>query len=432
MSSRPSIRLSGVGKTFRLHAYPAERIAAFFSARFEGQRLDALSGVDLVANLGDCIGIIGRNGAGKSTLLQIVSGVMAPTTGSVETQGRVAAMLQLGAGFNGEFTGRQNVRLSAAIYGLDAKETEARMASIEAFAGIGEKIDRPVREYSSGMFARLAFAVCAHVDPAILIVDEILGVGDAEFQQRSMGFLRQFRRSGIVLFVSHDEHAVAALCNRVIWIESGRVVQDGPTREVLRHYRRAMAAFAAGSSDLDIRTTGLCPPTSSERPTLAASVPFNPDDLPVSVDGATIKEVSISTAGTQCNTFAGGEHIDVDILAEATTALESLRVLAFLRNPLGQVVFELDTDRFRTDSEQIVGTGDVVTCQFSFRLPFLPSGFYPIDIVVLAGVGDGALVQATRRNAATLRLVSSHVSGGLANMRMASVSFSAVTAGERG
>ena len=173
--------------------------------------------------------MIGRNGSGKSTFLQLVCGTLTPTVGSVQVKGRIAALLELGAGFNPEFTGRDNVFLSASILGLSQEQITERYDRIEEFAGIGDFIDQPVKVYSSGMYARLAFAVAAHVDADILIIDEILAVGDAAFTQKCMRFIRQFKEHGTILFVSHDASSIVNLCDRCLWLENGSVRQIGDT-----------------------------------------------------------------------------------------------------------------------------------------------------------------------------------------------------------
>jgi lipopolysaccharide transport system ATP-binding protein len=168
--------------------------------------------VSLEVRRGETLGIIGRNGSGKSTLLQMICGTLTPTEGSVQTHGTVAALLELGSGFNPEFTGIENVYLNALLHGLSREQTEERLEDIQAFADIGEFIHQPVRTYSSGMLVRLAFAVIAHVDASVLIVDEALSVGDAVFGQRCMRFIRRFKEAGTLLFVSHDMNAVSSLC----------------------------------------------------------------------------------------------------------------------------------------------------------------------------------------------------------------------------
>lgn len=430
MSSEPEIVLEGVGKTFHPFAHPLTRL---FSGPLAatGAPFSALSGVDLRARRGDCVGIVGRNGAGKSTLLQIACGIMAPTSGLVAVRGRIAAMLQLGAGFDREFTGRQNVRLSAAIYGLDDASIRTRMASIEEFAGIGDKIDRPVREYSSGMFARLAFAVCAHVDADILVVDEILGVGDAAFQQRSMRFLRHFRRKGIVLFVSHDEHAVSALCNRAIWIDAGRVVADGPAKPVLRRYRQEMARLVAGDDIFIVEHEVMPSPIADggdTSTTVSEPTPFDPDDAPDPGGGAEILAATCNGQAEGPHVFAGGETIDIGVSVRPIRSYPGVSVLALLRNPMGQVVLELDSRRLPQTGEVQVAAGRGIDSTFRFKLPYLPTGEYPIDVLVFSSGAGPSVLEALKETALSLRVISSHVSGGLANLAMESVSFGPVVA----
>ena len=430
MSSEPEICLEGVGKTFHPFAHSARKLISGPLAAI-GAPFAALSGVDLRARRGDCVGIVGRNGAGKSTLLQIVCGIMAPSSGRVVVRGRIAAMLQLGAGFDREFTGRQNVRLSAAIYGLDAAAIRSRMASIEEFAGIGDKIDRPVREYSSGMFARLAFAVCAHVDADILVVDEILGVGDAAFQQRSMRFLRHFRQRGIVLFVSHDEHAVSALCNRAIWIDSGRVVADGAAKPVLRRYRQEMARLVAGD-DIFIVEHEVMPGSAADDGDITARVSepagFDPDDVVDPAGGAEIVAVTCNERALGPHVFAGGETIDIGMATRAVRSLENVYLLALLRNPMGQVVLELDSRRLAQAGEVDSPVGETIDYTFRLKLPYLPTGEYPLDVLVFSSAEGAPLPEAVHEAALALRVVSSHVSGGLANLAMEDVSFVCVAA----
>jgi len=183
----------------------------------------ALNDVSFEVSRGETVGIIGRNGAGKSTLLQIVCGTLKPTSGFIETHGRIAAMLELGAGFNPEFSGRENIFLNGYIVGLTRQQIEARYDAICGFADIGEFIEQPIKTYSAGMAVRLAFAVMAHVDAQILVIDEALAVGDARFVQKCMRFLREFKERGTLLFVSHDTIAVSSLCDRAIWLDAGRV-----------------------------------------------------------------------------------------------------------------------------------------------------------------------------------------------------------------
>jgi len=199
----------------------------------------ALQDVSFEVKRGEAVGIIGRNGAGKSTLLQIIAGTLQPSAGRIQVNGRIAALLELGAGFNPDFTGRENVHLSAAVLGLSRKETDSRFDNIAAFADIGDFLDQPVKTYSSGMTMRLAFAVNTCVDPDILIVDEALSVGDAPFQAKCFRRLRQLIDMGVsLLFVSHDIGTVRSICSRALWLKNGRAEKWGEAKQVAREYEK--------------------------------------------------------------------------------------------------------------------------------------------------------------------------------------------------
>jgi ABC-type polysaccharide/polyol phosphate transport system ATPase subunit len=230
----------------RADAYQTLRdtIASAFGGRRSGrpaQELWALRDVDLSVEEGEVVGIVGRNGAGKTTLLKILTRITQPTTGVARTKGRVGALLEVGTGFHQELTGRENVYLNGAILGMSKRDIQARFDTIIEFAGVARFIDTPLKRYSSGMQLRLAFAVAAHLEPDVIIVDEVLAVGDIEFQRRCLGKMSELTGSGrTVLFVSHDVGALGRLCSRAIWLEAGRIVSDGETKAVLREYLSAL------------------------------------------------------------------------------------------------------------------------------------------------------------------------------------------------
>ena len=245
MSSDIAIRVENVSKTFHMYERPEHRLLELLSfGRVQRHRdFEALKDIDLVVRRGETVGIIGRNGCGKSTLLQIVCGILQPTRGMVETKGRVAALLELGAGFNGEFTGRENVYLNGGILGLTREEMNVRLADIVAFADIGEFIDRPVKTYSSGMFVRLAFATAINIDPDILVVDEALSVGDEAFQRKCFARIEQIKEGGgTILFVSHSAHTIVQLCDRAVLLDSGEKLLDGSPKGVVNQYQRLASA----------------------------------------------------------------------------------------------------------------------------------------------------------------------------------------------
>ncbi len=211
-----------------------------------GEYFEALRDVSFEVKAGEILGIIGRNGAGKSTLLKLLSRITVPTEGVIRMNGRVSSLLEVGTGFNPELTGRENIFLNGAILGMRMEEVAAKLQDIIAFSGIEHHIDTPVKRYSSGMKVRLGFAVAAHLEPEIMIIDEVLAVGDAEFQRKCLGRMKDVAGSGrTVLFVSHNMTSIRSLCTRVIWIDEGRVRMDGPTDEVVREYLTAFTHHAS-------------------------------------------------------------------------------------------------------------------------------------------------------------------------------------------
>ncbi|MEX5213176.1 MAG: ABC transporter ATP-binding protein [Nitrospiraceae bacterium] len=248
------IRVGGLSKCYRIYDRPQDRLKQAIAGRastmakriFPGWRPPvyyrefwALRDVSFSVGRGEAVGIVGRNGAGKSTLLQIIAGTLTPTAGTVDIEGKVAALLELGSGFSPEFTGRENVYLNASLLGLSREETDARFDDIAAFADIGAFIDQPVKTYSSGMLVRLAFAVQTVVEPQILIVDEALAVGDMFFQAKCMVRLRRLMSHGVtILFVSHDIGTVRQLCSSAILLDGGKILEYGPVQRVTDHYQR--------------------------------------------------------------------------------------------------------------------------------------------------------------------------------------------------
>jgi ABC-type polysaccharide/polyol phosphate transport system ATPase subunit len=252
MSSSDSIaiRVQGVTQRFRvIHERPdtlRELFSKFLRHRVSFHEFDAVNNVSLEVKRGEMVGIIGRNGSGKSTLLKIVAGVYRPTAGRVHVSGTLAPLIELGAGFHHELTGRENILLNGLLMGYSKEEMMRRESRIIDFAEIGEFIDAPVKQYSSGMHMRLAFAVATEVDPDILIIDEILAVGDASFQEKCFARIRSFRESGkTILFVSHNMQQIASKCDRAILLEHGIMLECGDPREVVERYHTLWAGEPA-------------------------------------------------------------------------------------------------------------------------------------------------------------------------------------------
>lgn len=243
-NTEAAINAQGLSKCYQLYPHPKDRLKQFlwphrwWGARQYYRELWALRNIDLTIQHGEVVGIVGQNGSGKSTLLQLVCGTLTPTQGDVQINGRVAALLELGAGFNPEFTGRENVHLSAAIMGLTSSEIAERLEEIIDFSGVRDFIDQPVKTYSSGMFVRLAFSVAISVDPDILVIDEALSVGDGAFARKSFTRIMQMRDAGkTILFCSHSLFQVESLCTRALWIHQGQVVLDGESAQVVTAYQ---------------------------------------------------------------------------------------------------------------------------------------------------------------------------------------------------
>ena len=265
MSSDISISVKDISKSFEIYAKPVHRLwqMLFAGRRCFYREFKALQNIDFDVRRGECVGIIGRNGAGKSTLLQIIAGTLRSTTGSCTLNGRVAALLELGSGFNPEFSGKDNVFLNAAVLGFSREETEARYQEILDFADIGDFIDQPVKTYSSGMLVRLAFAVQVMLDPDVLIVDEALAVGDIFFQQKCFARLKKLTAQGTtILFVSHDIALVKSLCSRAVYLKDGKLAAFGPAAEVCDMYYNDTTLPAADIS------SGACSENNSDTPPL--------------------------------------------------------------------------------------------------------------------------------------------------------------------
>ncbi len=251
MSSEIAIKVENLSKCYQIYDQPRDRLKQFLLPRLQRvvgltpkqyyREFWALKDISFDVKKGETVGIIGRNGSGKSTLLQMICGTLSPTTGSVATHGRIAALLELGSGFNPEFTGRENVYMNASVLGLTNDEIDARFDEIAAFADIGEFIEQPVKTYSSGMYSRLAFSIAINVDPEILIVDEALAVGDARFVAKCMRRIKDIQERGAsILFVSHDVGSVRTLCERAIWLDKGRLVEQGDVFPVTGRFTEFM------------------------------------------------------------------------------------------------------------------------------------------------------------------------------------------------
>lgn len=321
------VQAQGLGKRYTLASSPHQRLWQLLrgqdaQAAAGVRQFDALRDVSLELHRGESLGLIGPNGAGKSTLLQILSGTLTPSSGQMQVNGRVAALLELGAGFNPEFTGRENLVFSAAMYGLQAAQVAALEDEIIDFAGIGQFIDEPVRTYSSGMYVRLAFSIATAVQPDILVIDEALGVGDGAFARKSFERIMQMRERGVtLLFCSHSLFQVEALCQRSLWLHKGQVQALGPSADVIARYNDWLAVEASGASAKSIAPASDAAAAPREAPTEPMAEPaLVPATAPVSATVPAgharllrLQASSDGVAGTELQARSGQSDIAVDI-----------------------------------------------------------------------------------------------------------------------
>jgi lipopolysaccharide transport system ATP-binding protein len=394
-----AVILQGVSKVYRRYAKPSDRLFEYLTDRPKGERITALEPLDLVVRRGETLGIIGRNGSGKSTLLQIIAGVLTPTTGKAERHGRVAALLELGSGFNPDFTGRENVFFSAAIAGLTHAEIKERFDDVTAFADIGDFIERPVRTYSSGMFVRLAFAVAVHLLPEIFIIDEALAVGDVFFQQKCFERLRVLRESGTtILFVSHDSGAIHRLCDRAILLERGRLILEGTPRDVIDRYEtRTISETMPVRRDAE-GTPGSGAPPDVLRAPVDASLAMEAAESahPISgVDVATLRNDDLvqwsvhltDITGAPVATRISGEELVVSTQLSFLRAFDDPHVGFKVRDRMGVVMYETNTYCMRR-SIGPVAANERVDVDFQFHIDLAP-GDYTITLgVANRGFGE--------------------------------------------
>lgn len=414
-SSPLAVQLCNVSKAYTIWDDPSARLWALAKRGLglpgagKGSRLfTAVQSLSFDIARGECLGIIGRNGAGKSTLLQMIAGTLQPSSGEVQVYGRVAALLELGSGFNPDFTGRENVYLNAAIMGLTRQEIDARFASIVEYSGIEEFIDQPVRTYSSGMGVRLAFAVCVHVDADILIIDEALAVGDARFQFKCHATLDKMREEGrTIIFVSHDTNSVKRMCNTAILLERGEVLMQGSPNDVANIYTKlitsphGVAAIRDDIAALNNQTrSGQTPPPAAPAPAFAANLD---QQLSAAPDSATLLneerahlqisdkeytyggELGLITAVTLCDAHdnprlghISGAHARVHLHCQAHANIVAPIYAVTIKDVRGQEIFGTNT-YFQNQTTADVAAGERVAVTFDLQLNMQP-GVYFISV----------------------------------------------------
>jgi lipopolysaccharide transport system ATP-binding protein len=416
-----AIRVANLSKCFQIYDAPRDRLKQFILprlTRLAGQpprqyfrEFWALRDVSFEIKRGETVGIIGRNGSGKSTLLQIICGTLTPTGGSVETRGRIAALLELGSGFNPEFSGRDNVYLNAAVLGLSREEVDARFAEIAAFADIGDFIEQPVKSYSSGMVVRLAFAVAINVDPEILIVDEALSVGDELFQRKCFSRIENIRAKGAtILFVSHSGAQIVELCDRALLMDSGEKLAMGAPKQIVGRYQKLLYAPADKQQAIreqirkSITQEGGAAEMFSQLDSSPRSVDsklkasFDPYLVPASTihyesHGALIEDPQIQTLqGGQVNNLIRGETYRYTYRVKFANNASHVRFGMLIKTTSGIELGGSETASSLASAIALAEAGSAYRVEFRFNANLNP-GVYFMNAGVLgqAGAGDGFL-----------------------------------------
>ena len=388
MSSDSSISVKGLGKDYRIYGRPIDRIREMYSVRGRNYHsvFTALDDVSFDVAPGETVGIIGPNGSGKSTLLEMVCGTLTPTRGTVAVNGRLAALLELGAGFNPAFSGRENVYLNAALLGISKEEVHERFEDIVEFAGIGEFIEHPVSTYSSGMYVRLAFATAVNTDPEILIVDEALAVGDIRFQRKCFRRFQEMQKAGkTILFVTHSVDLVQTHCSRAIYLNSGEVRSKGEPKVVIQDYLEDL--FGSETSD----ESGDASPREQEWSSkIVRSAPghdlprdlcpsrplYNPNEYRWGDQRAVVFDYALgSVDGPIRGGFERGQRISLDVSIYLTETIDDLIIGFTVKTVDGRTVFGANT-RERGIELPSLSAGDHLPIQFCFVCALIPGEYF--------------------------------------------------------
>ena len=437
------IRIDNLCKHFKIYNSPRSRIKQLiypYIWQLFGQKPKqyfrefwALKNISVDIKKGETVGIIGRNGSGKSTLLQIICGTLSPTSGTVSVRGRIAALLELGSGFNPDFTGRENVYMNATILGLSTVEIDTRFHKIVEFADIGEFIDQPIKTYSSGMLVRLAFAVIAHVDADILIIDEALAVGDAFFTQKCMRFLRQFMKEGTVLFVSHDTSAVTSFCQKVIYLDRGTTRLIGDPKLVTQKYLTELYESQQGPGETNTTLSA-----ENQKVTIEVERDMRLDfingtkyrnDIEVlklsleangfGLGGGKIESVQlIDDANRNLSWIVGGEKVKLIISCLAISSLQSPVIGFYVTDRLGQSLFGENSFNFVKQQFYKIEAGEKFCAKFEFFMPILPVGDFAITASLAEGNQSAHVQHHWIHDALLLKSQSTSVSTGLVGIPM--------------
>lgn len=395
MSNNNSIRVNNVSKVYKLYDSSFERLKESFHPfkKEYHRKFNALTDVSFEVQKGEILGIVGKNGSGKSTILQIITGVLTPTTGSVEVIGNVSALLELGAGFNPELSGRENVFFKSSLLGYSTAETQMKLGEIISFADIGQFIDQPVKTYSSGMYVRLAFAAAIIVDPDVLIIDEALSVGDYRFRLKCLRRIREFREKGkTILFVSHDTGSIIEFCTKAIWLLDGKIQAIDTPSKICKDYLMYMTQESVspgeggGGPEQSIQQV-VCVGNFSKKP----SIRWECTDQCSSFGegGAAIKKTSLYLKnGTEMvKIFEGGKRVVFYMEIHVKSKIENPIVGFHLSDNKGVHILGMNTAVLGHDLG-VFQSGDIKVVEFEFDFPFLKIGPYSFSPAIADGSHD--------------------------------------------
>lgn len=454
-NSNPVIVAKSLSKVYELYERPVDRLKQIVFGRPNLQyyrEFHALSDVSFEVERGTSLGVIGRNGAGKSTLLQLITGTLSPSKGSVSIIGKVAAVLELGAGFNSEFSGRENIELYCNLLQMNPKKIQTKFNQIVEFSELSEFIEQPLKTYSSGMIARLAFSVIAHVDADIIIVDEALSVGDAAFSQKCMRFFKEFKKRGTIFFVSHDLSAVKAFCDKAIWLDGGCVRSYGEVRLVCEQYLAEI--YPSASTQLNVSDESVSDSVDTESftdETLSfkllddiisqdstdsvsvmsdaqqiESFRFNETSSSFGEGGALVTSVLLhDKRGRNLGFCVAQQSVVLSIEVKTDKALQSPIVGFFIKDRLGQPLFGANTYLAYKRHSVAVAAGQYIQAHFIFRMPTLLVGDYSITAAIAEGTLEAHTQLHWAHDAAFFKVTDSSLDGVLVGIPMEKILLSA-------
>lgn len=396
MFSESAIKIQGLGKCYYIYERPEDRLKKMIVPRLQkviglkpsayGKEFWAVKNISFAIRKGETVGIVGRNGSGKSTILQMICGTVNPTCGKVEAHGRIAALLELGSGFNPEFTGRENVYLNSSILGMAKEEIDSKLDAILTFADIGDFINQPIKTYSSGMIVRLAFAVAINADPQILIIDEALSVGDELFQRKCFSRIEEIKKNGAtILFVSHSAQTVIELCDTVKLIDDGELIADGKPKNIVSLYHKLLyaspekrAEIRGGIKDLTEKPSEKSSTLSPEldAPDIADLESYDPNFLSQSAlfyepRGALISETQIHTlSGKKINTLVAGRRYRYSYKVDFHRSVTNVRFGMLVKTSSGYELAGSTTEKFPLRSPLHFSAGQSINIEFEFTCCF--------------------------------------------------------------